>query len=97
MSLHRYPDKRDANEPALMATAARLGAEFRKTPPFDGVIAYRGKLRHVEVKDPARQGSAREYTPMQKTWLAFFQRHGIKLLVWRTDDDVIRDLGREFT
>lgn len=97
MSNSRYVQHRDANEPALMATAARLGAEFRKTPPFDGVIAYRGKLRHVEVKDPAREGTPREYTPMQRTWLAFFARHGIKLLVWRTDDDVIRDLGREFT
>lgn len=90
----RYFDHRDANEAALMAVAAQMGAEFHRTPPFDGVILFRGAKRDVEVKDPAREGHKDEYTNLQRVWIERFKRHGIPLLVWRTVDDVVRDLNR---
>jgi hypothetical protein len=88
----RY-DKRDANEPQLVETALKFGARWRIGPPLDGWILWRGQWLPVEIKLPEREGTANEYTPLQKRFFAFCREFGGKWLTWRTDDDVIRDLG----
>lgn len=93
--MSRY-DKRDANEQPLIKLAARLGAGFRKCPPLDGLIHYRGRWMPVEIKLPEREGTANEYTPAQLQFFNWCRAHHAKWLAWRTEDDVIRDLGREF-
>lgn len=86
-------DKRDANEPALIGVARQLGAQFRIGPPLDGWIIWRGVWLPVEIKLPEREGTKHEYTPAQKRFFTFCRDYGGRWLTWRTDADVIRDLG----
>lgn len=88
----RY-NPRDANELPLIETARRLGAQWRQGPPLDGWIVWRGLWLPVEIKLPEREGTAHEYTPLQKRFFTFCRDYGGRWLTWRTDADVIRDLG----
>jgi hypothetical protein len=84
---------RDANESELLAVAARLGAHWLEAPPLDGWIWFRGQWLPVEIKAPGREGLAHEYTPLQRRFLSWCRERRARLLVWRSADDVIRDLG----
>lgn len=86
-------DNRDANEPALVALAQRLGAQWRNGPPLDGWILWRGLWLPVEIKLPEREGLKHEYTPLQKRFFTFCRDYGGKYFTWRCEDDIIRDLG----
>jgi hypothetical protein len=88
----RY-NPRDANELPLIERAGRLGAAWRQGPPLDGWILWRGLFIPVEVKLPEREGLKNEYTALQKRFFSFCRLHGGKWFTWRTEDDVVRDLG----
>lgn len=92
MKPHRA-NPRDANEDALLAVAARLGGHWREGPPLDGWIFVRGHWWPVEIKKPEREGLVHEYTPAQKRFIAWCANRNAPWWVWRTTDDVIRDLG----
>lgn len=89
---HRH-NQRDGNEDELLAVAARLGAHWLEAPPLDGWIWCRGQWLPVEIKQPAREGLAHEYTPLQRRFLSWCKLRGARWLVWHSADDVIRDLG----
>lgn len=90
----RYCDNhRDANEADLLTTAEKLGAHWREGPPLDGWVFVRGKWMPVEIKNPAREGRAREYTPAQQRFLTWCRNRSAPWWVWRTTADVMRDLG----
>lgn len=90
----RY-NPRDANEPELVALARQLGAEWFEDGPLDGWVwcARMGGWVPVEVKLPEREGLASEYTPKQVRFLSRCQAIGARWWVWRTQADVLRDLG----
>lgn len=51
----------------------------------------RGKWHVVEIKNPAKEGHADEFTYDQRKFRAEVFACGGKLLTWRTKDDVFRD------
>lgn len=93
MSKPKYADPRDGNERALLKVAERLGAHWHKGPPLDGWIFVRGKFVPVEIKRDEREGQAWEYTPAQKRFMTWCRNRGATWWVWRTEADVLRDLG----
>lgn len=93
MSKPRYANPRDANEQALLDVAARLGAYWCEAPPLDGWIFVRGRWIPVEFKVPQRAGLAHQYTPAQQRFLNWCSLRGAPCWTWRTEDDVLRDLG----
>ncbi len=87
--------RKDRNHDELVNIARRGGAYFRVGPPLDGLCwVNRWSLwMPVEIKPPDREGTKREYTEAQQKFLADCERTGAKYWVWRTEADVIRDLG----
>lgn len=88
MTMPRYAGKRDANEPDLLDLAEQLGAQFEKIGPLDGWIGFRGKWVPLEIKTD--EG---EYTPKQVNFIARCRNRGLPVWTWRTEADVMRDLG----
>lgn len=86
--------RRDRNERSLVAVAKQLGAAWLLQGPLDGWILWRGVWLPVEVKDPRREGRADEFTPAQQQFFEFCRANGGRWLVWRTHQDVIRNLQR---
>ena len=84
---------RDTNEPPLLELAKRLGARWIEEGPLDGWIFFRGSWMPVEIKLPEREGLASEYTAHQKRFLSWCRGTGATVLLWRTEDDVIKSLG----
>lgn len=92
----RHPKEeysRDSNEEALLAVAARLGASWWQGPPLDGWIGFRGHQIPVEIKRPQVEGWKSEYKPAQLRFFTYCRNHGLPHWVWRTEMDVMRDLG----
>ncbi len=97
MKPHRA-DPRDAVEAPLLLVAERLGGAWHRGPPLDGwVHTARHGWRPVEIKDPSREGLKHEHTPAQLRFYAWCRCRNATWLVWRTELDVIRDLGAKVT
>src|ERR1700753_2606428 len=91
---HRLADvHRDANEAGLLKVMEQLGGHWWEGGPLDGWCAHRGLLLPVEVKLPEREGTAREFTPLQRRFMSFCQLHNVPLHVWRDECDVIKTMG----
>lgn len=91
---HRHADThRDGNENPLIALAEQLGGRFRPGPPLDGWLWARGYWLPVEIKQPEREGTAREYTPLQKQFFSWCTLYNAPWHVWRDDKDVLRTMG----
>lgn len=82
--------KSDANSTELVKFIRSLGASFQYTHSIpgalDGIIGYRGVDQRVEIKDPAKQPSARKLTDAEKE--IFESWRGRKPIVIETIDDV---------
>jgi hypothetical protein len=89
--------RRDTNETRLLTLAERLGAAFVKAPPLDGWLHFRGVWMPVEIKRPEVEGHVYEYTPAQRRFFGWCQVRGARWFVWRTEQDVLRDLGARQT
>jgi hypothetical protein len=89
----RFANPRDGNEERLLKVAATLGGEWLEQGPLDGWVVWRGTWRPVEIKLPEREGLVHEYTPAQKRFFGWCRTRSAKWLTWRTEADVIRDLG----
>jgi hypothetical protein len=86
-------DHRDGNEPALVQLVERLGGAWCAGPPLDGWLYFHGRYMPVEIKLPEREGLKHEYTPAQRRWFSWARAHGGSWFVWRTEADVLRDMG----
>lgn len=86
-------NRRDNNERPLVAHAERLGAHWLEDGPLDGWTYFRGIWTPTEIKDPAREGFADEYTPQQLRFFRWCSERRAKWFTWRTIEDVERDLG----
>lgn len=91
-------NQRDANEKALLAVAARLGCAWREQGPLDGWVwvARQGRWMPVEIKIPEREGTRGEYTPAQRGFFRWCEQMQAPWWVWRTEQDVMRDLGAKW-
>lgn len=93
----RYAKRRDTNESALLAVVRRCGCYWVHEGPFDGWVwnpKVGGEWAPVEIKRADKEGWKDEFTPSQQKLLAEFRDRRIRLYVWRTETDVLRDLGR---
>jgi hypothetical protein len=91
---HRLADvHRDANEAALLRIMEQLGGHWWEGGPLDGWCLQRGVWVPVEIKRPEREGTAREYTPLQKRFISWCALHNAPWHVWRDDKDVLRTMG----
>lgn len=86
-------NNRDANEGVLLELAYRLGAAWWEEGPLDGWCVHRGRFIPVEIKLPEREGLIHEYTKKQQRFFTWCKTMDVKWWVWRTSEDVIRDLG----
>lgn len=92
--MRRYAQRRDSNELPLVRFAERLGARlWRLDEPCDFLMLFRGRWEAVEIKNPEQEGHADEYTLLQREFHAEVFQRGGRVLVWRTKDDCLRDLG----
>ncbi len=87
--------RKDRNEADLLAIVRRCGCYWLEGKPFDGWV-FNPRIQEwtpAEIKDPSKEGHADEFTPAQQKLLGEFSDRRIRHYIWRTEDDVIRDLG----
>jgi len=90
VSLNRYAKRRDANEKPLVAAAIQMGAQlWPLDEPCDWLMLWRRTWYPVEIK--IRTG---KLTDNQKTFHTNAEAAGAEILVWRSIEDVVRDLNR---
>lgn len=88
--------RKDKNHHDLKAAAKRCGAVWIEGGPFDGWIwlaKWGGEYLPVEIKDPKKEGHKDEFTEKQQKLRNEWADRRMRLLVWRTESDVMRDLG----
>jgi len=83
--------RRDANEDYLLRVAEQLGGFWVYAGPLDGWILHRGKWTPVEIKAPKGL-----LTQLQQRFMRDCETYGGPRYIWRTDEDVIKDLGGEW-
>ena len=86
--------RRDGNESHLISLALGMGAYWVQAPPLDGWIFFRGKWTPVEIKNPEGKD---ELTKAQIRFRIQCNEHQAPHFLWRTLDDVCRDLGAKVT
>lgn len=92
MSMPHHAARRDAAEPELVKFARQFGWRLWKLDkPCDWLALRRGVWYALEIKDPAKQGHADEYTHDQRKFMAEVAAVGGRVLVWRCKDDVLAD------
>ena len=92
MSLNRYAARRDANEGPLVRLARQLGALMLQEPPLDWLCGWRGQWVPVEIKT-----AKGKYTDAQVRFLMYAKERQLPVYTWRSEDDVLRDLGAQRT
>lgn len=91
---HRLADAhRDGNESPLLRLMEQLGGNWWEGGPLDGWCVARGVWRPIEVKLPEREGTTREYTPLQQRFISWCQLRNAPYHIWRDPDDVVKTLG----
>jgi hypothetical protein len=94
MGWKRHLSHRDANEPKLLAAAAKCGALWVQAGPLDGWVRpvsgrYPRQWIPVEIKNP--DGKNR-YEKSQIEFMDLCNAIGAPYFTWRTTDDVVCDL-----
>jgi hypothetical protein len=88
----KHANRRDNNEEPLIELAKRLGWTFwQMNDPADWLALRRGVWYVLEIKNPDCEGHADEFTGKQVIFHADVKARGGKVLVWRTEEDVLRD------
>lgn len=85
----------DANQADIVDTLRRCGAEWipvsgDPTIGFDGLVAFRGKLEVVEVKDGSKPPSERRLTDREAKRKAQLENKGVSYNVLESVDDALR-------
>jgi hypothetical protein len=89
--VRRAHNHRDANEPALLEAAGRLGAVTVQGGPLDVWAFARGMWVPVEIKNPEGRNRLQ---PSQIEFRQLCERIGAPTWLWRTEADVIENLHR---
>jgi hypothetical protein len=82
----RY-NKRDGNEPLIIAALAACGITWVEAGPLDGWVALSHQWTPCEIKN-GRKG----LTKGQKEFVAACERDGNPYRIWRSVEDVLRDV-----
>jgi hypothetical protein len=90
----RRAARRDQNEPELVRLARQIGAVmWPLQEPVDCLCGWRGKWTPTEIKN----GKAGKLTPQQFLFSGEARSRELPVWIWRTPEDVMRDLGARLT
>jgi len=93
----RRAAKKDANHSEIVKTLQAVGAECFETHQIPGlldvVVAYRGRLTWLEIKDGAKCASARQLTEAEKDTIGRLRRVDAPVYVVESADDALRAVG----
>jgi hypothetical protein len=88
----RYARRKDTTHNSIFDAARAVGATVKETYQFpgmlDAIVAYRGQIYWGDAKT----GKA-GLTPDERELIDDFARVGVKLYIWRTADELLRDIG----
>ena len=94
MSMPKHAARRDNNEAEVIALARQLyWSLWKMHEPADWLGLFRGQWHVIEVKNENCEGHADEFTGKQKIFHTDVKNRNGKILIWRTEADVIRDSG----
>jgi hypothetical protein len=90
-----YARRIDANQPAIVEALRKAGAQVQILSAVgfgcpDLLVAYRGVMVLMEIKDPSKPPSARKLTPAQ---VEFHKRWPVPVFVVLTVEDALRAIG----
>lgn len=92
MTIYRRAAKRDQAEAAIVEALEAAGAwVWRISLPLDLIVAYRGRLLMLEVKDPGAK--PRKDRAKQTEMIAKCQRDGFPVYVVRTPEEALQAIG----
>lgn len=93
----RRAAKKDANHNAIVRDLVAVGAEVFETHQIPGlldmVVAYRGRLVWLEIKDGAKPPSERRLTPAEAATIARLDRVGAPVAVVTDAEGALRAIG----
>ena len=93
----RRSARKDANHNAIVATLAGVGAECLETYQVPGLldclVAFRGQLFLLEIKDGAKPPSERKLTPAERETIARLERVGAPVYVVESPEQALRAIG----
>lgn len=81
---------RDANEPALIRCAERMGVMWIEAGPLDGWVFLHQHIP-VEIKNPDGRN---RLTRLQLEYIGLCRRHDWPWLEWRTIEDVVSSINK---
>lgn len=90
--MSRYARRKDTTHNSIFDAARAVGAVVKETYQFpamlDAIVAYRGRIFWGDAKT----GNA-PLTDAERELIEDFARVGVRLYVWRTADELLRDIG----
>jgi hypothetical protein len=94
----RRANRKDANHAAIARLLQQVGAHVidaaaAPTLGFDLLVAYRGKIYIMEVKDGSKPPSERQLTPNEQEQQAALTRHGVMYHIVLSEDDALKVIG----
>lgn len=94
----RHAHKIDTNQPAIVAAMRKVGAQVihtsdSKMAGFDLLVAHRGRVFIVEVKDGAKPESARALTSRETATATALAAADVDYYVVQSADDALQMLG----
>jgi hypothetical protein len=81
-------NKRDTNEPEILAALAKVGGHWVEGPPLDGWAVTDRMFTPVEIKMPGEP-----FTDGQREFIYACVTHNWPYWVWRSVEDMLRDVG----
>jgi hypothetical protein len=93
----RRAARKDANHNTITATLTSVGAEVFETHQVPGLldvlVAFRGRLTWLEIKDGAKPPSERQLTPAEAETIARLTRVGAPVAVVIDAESALRAIG----
>ena len=88
----RHARRKDTNHNPIVDTLRQVGAEVKETYQHPGmldvIVGYRGRLFWADLK--YGKGGL---TEAERELIEGFARVGVRLYVWRTSDEALKDIG----
>jgi hypothetical protein len=94
----RRANRKDANHAAIACLLQQVGAHVidaaaAPTLGFDLLVAYRGQMYIMEIKDGSKPPCERQLTPNEQEQQAALERHGVEYYVVLSEDDALKAIG----
>lgn len=92
----QYAKKKDIMHTSIVRTLQGVGAAVKETYQYptmlDVIVAFRGGLYWAEIKNDVKTAE-KDLTPAERELIAEFARVGVKIHIWCTPEQALRDIG----